>query len=216
VRGSDVPASFTRQAEQAQKPSALNRIAGILSRSPSGTPGTGDGTTTFFEIATKGNAIVYVIDRSASMGLNGGFAKAKRELLASLDSLPTTSRFQIIAYNRSAEPLRINGQSGLVFATPENKRCAAVLLEGVEAEGSTAHLPALRRALALGPDVIFFLTDADDLRADHIRGITALNHGRTVIHTIGLGQPLAANGDVPLYALAQDNGGCYKLVPLGP
>ena len=181
-----------------------------------GTLGEGGGTTTFFHIATQGKAIVYVIDRSASMGLNGALATAKRELLASLERLPSSSRFQIIAYNRSAEPLRINGESGLVSATPENKRCVALFLEDMEAEGSTDHLPALRRALALGPDVIFFLTDADDLRSEQIRAITSLNHGRSIIHAIDLGRPLGAHGGLPLYALALDNGGRYQSVPIGP
>jgi hypothetical protein len=215
VPDKEVPASFPGRVEGGRERSDSNRTAGIVPRSPSGIPGTRDGTTTFFQIATQAKAIVYVIDRSASMGLNGGLAKAKRELLVSLDRLPSTCRFQIIAYNRSAEPLRLNGDSGLVFATPENKRRVAALLQEMEAEGSTEHLPALRRALALGPDVIFFLTDADDLRAEQIRSITSLNRGRTVIHTIGLGRPFPAAGDVPLYVLAQDNGGRCKSVPLG-
>jgi hypothetical protein len=212
----ELPASFTMQAERKQEASAMTGRTGILPRHPAGTSGKGEDTTTFFQIATQGKAIVYVIDRSASMGLNGGLARAKRELVASLDRLPSTSRFQIIAYNRSAEPLRINGESGLVFATPENRRSVALALEGMEAEGSTEHLPALRRALALGPEVIFFLTDADDLRAEHLRAITSLNHGRTVIHTIELGRASRAKGDVPLDALAQANGGRYQSVPLSP
>jgi len=178
--------------------------------------GTGNGTTAFFHIATQGTAIVYVIDRSASMGLNGCLATAKRELLASLEHLPSTARFQVIPYNRSAEPLRIYGQSGLTFATPENKRCVALLLEGIQAEGGTEHVPALKRALALGPDVIFFLTDAADLRAEQIRAITCLNHGRSTIHAIELGRASEVRGDLPLYALAQENQGCYKSVPPGP
>src|SRR5919198_794363 len=61
----------------------------------SSTPGSARATTTFFQIATEGKAIVYVIDRSASMGCNGFLAAAKRELLASLERLPSTARFQV-------------------------------------------------------------------------------------------------------------------------
>jgi hypothetical protein len=178
--------------------------------------GTGAGRTQFFQIAAQGQAIVYVIDRSGSMALNGCLAAAKRELLASLEHLPPTARFQIIAYNRSALPLRINGQSGLVFATTDNKRCVAQLLEELSAEGSTEHLPALKRALALRPDVIFFLTDAADLRLEQVQTVTALNHGRSVIHAIELGRRARADGDPPLSALAQENQGHYKSVPFGP
>ena len=157
-----------------------------------------------------------MIDRSGSMALNGCFAAAKRELLASLERLPPTARFQVIAYNRLAFPLRVNGESGLVLATAENKRCVARLLEELSAEGSTEHLPALKSALALRPDVIFFLTDAADLRLEQIQAITALNHGRSVIHAIELGRSPRNNGDPPLSALAQENQGLYKSVPFGP
>lgn len=176
-------------------------------------PSTGNGTTTFFQIAAEGQAIVYVIDRSASMGLNGCLATAKRELLASLERLPSASRFQVIAYNRCAEPLRVNGQSGLVFATPENKRCVSCLLEELQAEGGTDHVTALRRALSLGPEVIYFLTDSADLRVDQIRAITSMNHGRSIIHAIELGRAFGTPGDLPLSVLARQNQGRYKCLP---
>jgi hypothetical protein len=173
---------------------------------------TGDRTAVFFQIATRAKAIVYVVDRSASMGLNGYLAAAKRELLTSLAHLPESARFQIIVYNRTARTLRIHANSGLVLATSENKRCAAALLEGIPAEGGTEHVQALREALALGPEVIFFLTDAADLRAEQIRAITSLNRGRCIIHAVELGRAFAGSGDPPLYALAQENQGCYKCV----
>jgi hypothetical protein len=172
--------------------------------------GAADGTTAFFQIATQANAIVYVIDRSASTGLNGCLASAKRELLTSLERLPCTSRFQIVVYNRTAQVLRINGCSGLVYATSENKRFVALLLEEIPAEGGTEHVRALRQALALGPEVIFFLTDAADLRAEQIQAVTSLNRGRCVIHAIELGRGSASSGELPLYALARLNQGCYK------
>ena len=179
---------------------------------PLDVPGTNGRTAVFFQIATRARTIVYVIDRSASMGLNGYLAAAKRELLTSLAHLPASARFQIIAYNRTARPLRMNGHSGLVFATSDNKRCAASLLEGIPAEGGTEHVQALREALALGPEVIFFLTDAADLRAEQIRAITSLNRGRCIIHAVELGRTSAMSGDPPLYALAHENQGCYMCV----
>src|SRR5262249_44628259 len=114
------------------------------------------------------------------------------------------------------EPFRINGHSGLVLAIAENKRCVALLLDGIEAEGGTEHLPALRRALALGPDVIFFLTDAADLRAEQIQAVTSLNRGRTVIHAVELGSARGRRGEDGLYALAQRNHGCFKWARTAP
>jgi hypothetical protein len=188
------------------------RPAAGSERSASAGSGTTKDTTAFFQIATQGQAIVYVIDRSGSMGEDGRLARAKQELLASLEQLPCSVRFQIIAYNRVALPLPIDGHSGLALATAEHKRRVARLLGEIHAEGGTDHLTALKRALALGPDVIYFLTDAEDLRLEDIRAIAFLNHGRAVIHAIGLGR----RGGLPLGALARENRGIYRGVLLEP
>lgn len=218
----DVPPPLSRQAgPDYQTPKEQEPLTGSLTPTSGRSPGsavgsTGKDTTAFFQIATQGKAIVYVLDRSGSMGSDGCLATAKHALLGSLEHLPSSVRFQIIAYNRSTEPLSIHGQTGLAFATPENKQCVARLLERIHAEGGTDHLSALKRALALGPDVIFLLTDADDLRADEIQKISFLNHGRCVIHAIGLGQACARHGNAPLNALAQENQGVYKTLPAHP
>jgi hypothetical protein len=167
-------------------------------------------TTTFFQLATQAQSVVYVFDRSGSMGMAGRLNQARRELLASLERLPATARFQVIPYNRVAEPLRIAGHSDLVPATIENKRQAALLLEGLVPEGGTEYLTALKRALLLQPEVIYFVTDADDLHPDQVRALTLLNHGRTVIHTIEL---TASHREAPgtgLQVLAHENGGQYR------
>jgi hypothetical protein len=177
-------------------------------------PSSAGGVTTFFQIAARGQSVVYVIDRSASMGLNGGLAAAKHELLASLQQLPPAARFQVIAYNRIANPLAVHGQAGLLAASAENKRQAALLVEALDAEGGTDHLPALKQALALEPEVIYFLTDADDLRLDQVRTVTLLNHGRVVIHTIALTTGHQDPGEPPLAVLAEGNRGEHRQVSL--
>jgi hypothetical protein len=175
--------------------------------------GRGNGaTTTFFQIATQAKSVVYVIDRSASMGINGRLEAARRELLASLERLPSTARFQVIPYNREAIPLRVGGRTDLLEATPANIQAAARLLNTLVAEGGTDHWPALHRALALQPDVVFFLTDADDLRIDQVRAITQLNHGRTAIHAIELSIFNRDREDMPLHLLAHTNQGQYQAV----
>lgn len=177
--------------------------------------GAGGAGTDFFHIGTSCKTVVYVIDRSASMGLNGSLTVAKRELLASLKRLPPEARFQVIFYNRSAEPLRIGGRSDLLPATPDYKQQVALLLETLDAEGGTEHLSALQCALAFQPEVIFFLTDADDLRDDQIRAVTLANHGQTAIHAIQLTASQHNDGNVPLFALARANQGQYQAVCVG-
>ncbi|MBY0522934.1 MAG: hypothetical protein K2R98_06030 [Gemmataceae bacterium] len=187
----------------------------IGSGTSGGTSG-GGSATTFFDVAAQGRSVVYVIDRSGSMGECGRLDLARRELLASLAKLPAEVRFQVIAYNRNADPLHIGGQNRLAAATPENKQQAAYLLQHLVPEGGSEHLIALKQALLLDPEVIYFLTDADDLLADQVRTLTQLNHGRAAIHTIELSMGNRDRHEMPLHVLARDNRGKYRAVDANP
>jgi hypothetical protein len=148
------------------------------------------------------------------MGFQGRLAAAKQEMLASLSQLPPRTSFQIIAYNRSAEPLRLNGGSGLAAITATSLREATEALAALHAEGDTDHLPALRRALAQRPDTILWLTDGADLTSEQIRAITRLNGGTSVIHAIEV-RALATVGPADaLQSLAAANGGTYRAVSI--
>jgi hypothetical protein len=186
---------------------------------PSGAESGGTGpTTTFFQVAANGQRVVYVIDRSMSMGLEGRLAAAKRELITSLEQLPATAWFQVIVYNTAVEVLPIDGRTGLVRATAANKSQAAQLLRDRFPDGSTRHLPALKQALAMQPDVLFFLTDADELKAEEVREVTAINHrlndGKTAINTIELSTENRGRPDMPMQVLARENRGVYQAVGL--
>lgn len=182
------------------------QVSAVGSTTPLGAVG---GQTALFEIPAVGQSVVFVLDRSASMGQSRAFAAARREIHAVLERLPATSRFQVIVYNRVAEVLRIAGRADLVPATPENVREAARLLHELVPEGSTDHLPALRQALALQADVVFVVTDAHDLKQDQTRAVTRLNHRRSVIHAVVLGHE---NPDSALRVLARENRGEYRCV----
>ncbi len=184
--------------------------------SPQGPPGNtsnrvGGEPPSFFRARAQGQRVVYVIDRSLSMGLSGALGTAKREVIRSIESLPATMRFQVIFYNRRAEPLRLNGLTELAAADTSAKWQAVELIESLRAEGATDHLPALRRALFLRPDTIFFLTDADDLTVEQVRTVTGYNQGRCVIHAIQLGRA-ALRGDGQLALLARANAGTFRIV----
>jgi hypothetical protein len=182
---------ITDTAADAAEPQELPRQTAI----PGGTPGTGSGNktgsgdgstgggTSFFHIRTQAQKIVYVIDRSASMGKQGALGKACRELLASLQQLPPTALFQIIVYNSTAQPLLPQHRDWLA-ATAENRQRVAQALAQLTAEGSTRHNLALPLALSLNPEVIFFLTDADDLSREYLQRMQQHNRHRTVIHGI--------------------------------
>lgn len=163
-------------------------------------------TTTFFQTPASGRSIVYVVDRSVSMGLNDALASVKRELLASVSRLPPRSRFQVIFFNRGVGT--VAGRSELLDAGPESTRQLLRQLDTLRAEGGTDHLPALQTALALEPDVVYFLTDGDDLRPEDVRSVTRRNHGRSIIHAIDFGSSTHA----PMQTLAHDNHGSWRAV----
>jgi hypothetical protein len=180
-----------------------------------GIPG-GSGKMSFFQVEASGQSIVYVVDCSASMGQEDGLARARGELLASLNQLSAATLFQVIPYNSRAEPLCINGRTELIPANAENKRAAALLIADLRAEGSTRHQQALHRALALRPDVIFLLTDGDALKADEIVALTRFNAGKATVHTIGLKTASGSIATSALQMLANSNGGSFRSVTISP
>lgn len=166
--------------------------------------------SSLFRPADRARAVVYIIDRSISMGLRGSLESAKGELLVSLERLPSTTLFQVLFYNREAKPLTIAGCGGLLSAGEEVRHAVAAAVAEVQAEGSTNHVAALRRALALGPEVICLVTDADDLTAEQVREVTRLNRGRAAIHAVHLGAGRRPAAEAALRALAAANGGTYQ------
>jgi hypothetical protein len=164
--------------------------------------------TAFFGVPAIGRSVVFVLDRSASMGLDGRLDRARRELAASLRRLPRSARFQVVSYNRTAE--LVPGSAGLVHAAPEAVEAAIGTVNSLSAEGSSEHGKALTRALSLQPDVIYFLTDEDDLESRDVQAITRINRGRVCIHALCLVRP--AGDETPMQALARNNRGEFRLV----
>lgn len=154
--------------------------------------------------------VVYLVDRSASMGPSGGLDRALDELRAALKSLPPGASFQVLLYNQGTRPLLPPTDFGLVSASPENVSRAVARLVDVLASGTTNHLAAFQSALYLRPEVLFLITDADDLSPTLVRSITALNRSHTQIHVVELTQATTPNA--PLADLAHFNGGWYRRI----
>ena len=168
-----------------------------------------------FGVRGKGTRFVYVFDRSSSMD-GGPLIAAKRELIASLQSLHSVHQFQIIFYNQEPQLMNLRGQSPqMVFGDEPGKALAARFVGGVSAYGGTNHMQALQMALRMWPDVVFFLTDADEpqLRAGDFQKIRQWNQG-TSINAIefGLGPPKTRFNF--LQQLAAENGGQHAYVDI--
>ena len=163
----------------------------------------------YFQVSDAVRSVVFVIDGSSSMGQEGSFDRARQELLFSIRALPATTSFQVIVYNRSAAPLVINGHTDLVPATDVNKAAAFALIAKLNPEGDTDHVRAMQQALILRPEAIYFVTDADGLRADQVHALTVFNHGHSTIHTIELNAGRRRERS-PLQVLAEQNHGDFK------
>jgi hypothetical protein len=115
-----------------------------------------------FGVEGTGNKFVYLFDRSASME-GPPLAAAKSQLIKSLETIDEIQQFHIIFFNQRLLSFDLTGGSRrIAFGTDRNKNSAARFIKAVTADGGTARFVALKHALALQPNVIFFLTDADD------------------------------------------------------
>lgn len=181
-----------------------------------GKTGRGDGggqLVGFGGLKGNGRRFVYVIDRSESMRWPGDLpiryaldeAKASVE---SLDPKQGAKKFQVVCYNHDA---RIFENGRLLDVTPANKRRAIAYLDTVTADGGTDPLTALEKAIRLAPDVIFFLTDADEeispmvltrIRELRIRGRVGQ------IHVMEFGRPTGRRLH-SFRKLADQNNGVY-------
>ena len=167
-----------------------------------------------FGVEGTGSRFVYVFDRSVSMR-GAPLAAAKRQLIASFDSLDSVHQFQIIFFNHRLSIFDLtHGQRRIAQATEANKRHATDFVMGVTADGSTDRYAALDRALRLKPDVVFFLTDADGpMSYEHMAKLSKINDriGAT-INTIEFGRGPQRSGQNFLTVMSSQSGGQHGYV----
>lgn len=236
--GANSPESVLPNASSLNSDRLLNDLlpgASLASADPSsaaGTLGLGDGgaalggdrsvpkvKTSVFGIEGEGTRFLYVFDRSDSMNGFGGLplSAAKAELLESLESLGPAHQFQIIFYNDSPLPYGGLGGQGpqLLRGEEDTKLAAKRFVRDMVAVGGTRHIDALRMAVTMGPDVIFFLTDADRpamperlIEDLHVRSSRI---GAT-IHAIQFGAGPNQTGGGWIRQLASGSSGQYRYV----
>lgn len=172
--------------------------------------------TNVFGIEGEGTRFLYVFDRSASML---GFEekpikRAKEELINSLESLGETHQFQIVFYNDHPTPFGGSQRPKMLRGEDQQKEQAIRFVKNITGDGGTNHVDALNMALAMNPDVIFFLTDADDNPgAQKIERITnrADQIGAT-IHCIQFGEGNPSFGSNWIQRLAEQTRGKFKYI----
>ncbi len=173
-------------------------------------PGEKKGGTNFYGITTRSKRLVYVLDVSGSMnevaGLTGQISRiqaAKKELIASIRSLPEDANFNIIFYDDTVSVWKPK----MVTATKEVKAEAVKWTEEVKAVGATNIFDALEKAFEMAGrgtkdsrntvalDTIYLLSDGQPNRGRLIEPSTIISEmsrmndqKKVRIHTIGIGK----------------------------
>lgn len=197
----------------------LARIVGPQSTGSGSGNGTGDGHGDgsgsggrFFETRAAGKRFVFVVDCSQSMNhpdpseYKTRFNRLKVELARSITQMDAASAYFIIFFNDRTHPMPATSLQG---AQSESRARIFEWLGTVRAEGKTDPRPALKMALAMRPDVVYFLTDGDFLPGIG-RDLDRLAQRGVVIHTFAFGNMEA---EAALKGLAVRNGGHYTFVP---
>lgn len=173
--------------------------------------------TSIFGVTGVGSKFVYVFDRSRSMSGYGGrpLRAAKTQLIASLDVLQATNQFQIVFYNEKPSVFnpRAPLPAAMMFGTEDNVAAATQFVQGISGRGGTRHMDALRVALRLAPDVVFFLTDADypQMTSTELNEVRRLNRTGVCINVIEFGAG-GFRGQSHLQILARANSGQHAYV----
>lgn len=165
----------------------------------------GAGGASFFGLEVRGNKFIYVVDRSGSMKA-GRLARAKGELVRSINELDDKMEFMVIFYS---EGYTVMPAKKPVKASGDNKRLCFNAIERINADGGTEPAGAMLKALSFKPDAIWLLSDGKF----NVRIVSEITKGnadrRTSINTIAF---LAQEGEEVLKKIADSNKGRYRFV----
>ncbi len=163
-------------------------------------------------LAAKPRDVVFVIDRSGSMG-GWKMVAARRATARMIDTLTSRDRFSVLAFDNDIEALP---ERGLTAASDRHRFRAVEQLAKIEARGGTELAAPLRLALQQlvgGTDdrerVIVLVTDGQVGNEDHILRELAPNLRNVRVFTLGIDQAVNA---AFLRRLAGAGGGLCELV----
>ncbi len=163
-------------------------------------------TSRLFAGGKPTGSVVFLLDRSSSMGPDGLLRRATEELLAAVGQLEGETRFQVVAYNGSAT----TPGPELRNATPESNTRLATWLAGLSAEGRSDHVAGFREALTLRPSHLILLTDADDLDLREVKELAGLIDTNVRLDAFVFGDSLRPASESPLERLTGRHRGVVK------
>ncbi len=171
-------------------------------------PGTGPDFFGLGAQARGARRIVYVVDRSASMQMT--FHGVIAELQESISKLRRSQKFHVIFFS-TGPPLE-NPPRRLVSAIKAHKRDAFRFFKTIQPQGGTDPRIAFKRAFAVDPDLIYFLTDGDfeGVEPAVMAMLRKINRGGSVrIFTVAYVSPA---GGAVLERIAREHNGEYRFV----
>lgn len=183
--------------------------------------GAGTGSASVWNLSASGNNFVYVVDFSGSIVVS--VDELKRELKRSIGSLRPGQTFDVVLFygDHGNRILTESFEPGLVKAEPEAKRRFFNWIEKKKPRGSTEPLAALKRALSLDPDAVFFFSDGL-FDPNVVDVITKDNNGKVVINCLVFDENLlgdrsglpkeSRDGVKRMKSLADKNKGQTKIV----
>ncbi|MBK9118212.1 MAG: hypothetical protein IPM18_01225 [Phycisphaerales bacterium] len=116
------------------------------------------GQAGMWDLSIRANKVVFVVDFSGS--IIPTVADLRRELKRSVSRLRPSQTFGAIVFFSENEQIRTESfRPKLEPATEENRREFFRWIDGMRPRGRTEPLNALKRALLLEPEAVFFLSD---------------------------------------------------------
>jgi hypothetical protein len=209
-------------SDEPKKNNKTEKVAKPEATGPSVTPVSSqtdeiDNAPTFYDFKIYAKRVIFVIDRSGSMGQRIGreskLQQAKRELLGTIQVLPEDTSFNIMFFHG-----RVGiWQRGLVKASPQNKDKAAKFIAGIRFGEWTNSYGALDESLKLdgNTEAIYFLTDGEPTRGKitNVREIVRVISRENKLRRIQLNAIQIGGGSQAtefMRALAKQNEGQYR------
>ncbi len=185
-----------------------------------GGSGRGLGTAGMWGKTVTANRIAFVVDFSGSIIV--AVDDLRRELKRSIGSLSGAQSFNAIIFYSDDDKFKTETfASGLQPATPENRQEFFNWIDKKSPTGRTDPLTAIKRALRMQPDAIFFLTDGDfenrvvaeirEANRDNVK-ICCLVFDELLLQNQGPTQPMLNANARRLKQIADDSGGWMVIV----
>ena len=176
----------------------------------------GHGHGGMFDGAAGAESVAFVIDASVSMR-GGRMERALEQLFDSIRSLNEDQSFFLVFFNKKTYPMMWPAiERRLIPATEYNKERVIYWAKHVVPDNNTQPQNALRMALKLKPQLLYFLTDGEipdstiDIAKDHCTRVTRMNSVQISDVPFFVVQEKDLN---PLLAeIAQIGGGTYRIV----